>query len=145
MATAARAGDNERRFHDIFVGKAPGTPLLGKKRYASGGVEISVDQSFVHDDREVLIEIDSANMAKLIVGQYVLLNHLRDSDKPAFFLVVHAYRKFNPVRTISNLDLVNQKLFFGKGLAFGAMHFDELSSWGGDVTTLLTIAQRSSN
>jgi len=54
--------------------------LAGKKRYKdpiekADSAEISVDDSILlPDGRLVLIEVDSANMAKLIAGQYALLN-----------------------------------------------------------------------
>jgi hypothetical protein len=123
----AAAGDNERLFEALFEERAPQTSLLGKRRYVRGNVEISVDQSFTHAGTTYLVEVDSGNMAKLLVGQYLLLNCLLSpSDRPAFFVVVHTYKKFNPTRTIANLSLVNQELLQGKGIPFGAIHISSL-------------------
>jgi hypothetical protein len=136
------AGTNERRFKDLML-RAPGVSLLGKRRFSAGDVEISVDESLEYKGTEYLIEIDSANMAKLLVGQYVLLNQLhKKSDRPQFFLVIHAYKKYNPMRTVHNLELVNQQLYEGKGIDFGALHFDQLQDWKGDFQELLSLTHR---
>lgn len=136
------AGTNERRFMQIME-RALDACLLGKRRFVAGEVEISVDTSLEHDGTEYLIEIDSANMAKLLVGQYVLLNQLyAQRSKRAFFLVVHAYKKYNPARTVCNLELVNQQLYGGKGIEFGAVHFDQLESWNGTFQDLLELVSR---
>ena len=83
--TRAAAGDNERVFEALFEERAPETPLMGKRRYVRGNVEISVDQSFTHNGTTYLVEVDSGNMAKLLVGQYLLLNCLlSSSDRPVF-------------------------------------------------------------
>lgn len=50
MTSKARTpvGDNERIFEALFEEQAPRTPLLGKRRFSRGKVQISVDQSFTH-------------------------------------------------------------------------------------------------
>jgi len=107
-------------------------------------VEISVDQSFTDGGITYLIEVDSNNYAKLLVGQYVLLNELCDLPKTHVqFLVVHFYdsrTKYNPQRTINNLDLVNNNLYRGRGIKYGAVHFDDLLTWaGGDAASFLSL------
>ena len=139
MNTRQKAGDNERKFKELFQAKAPETRLLGKKRYESQNVEISVDESFEHGGKQFLVEIDSANIAKLLVGQYVLLNQLRDSKQEYFFLVVHSHKNYHPMRTIHNLQLINEQLYGGNGMAFGAIHFDSLSKWNGGVSGLIEL------
>lgn len=136
-----KAGDNERKFKALFEANAPGTPLTGKQRYKQPGIEISVDQSFEHEGKEFLVEIDSGNMAKLLVGQYVLVNQLRLLPKDAFFLVVHTYKHYNPMRTVNNLHLVNERLYGGKGIPFGAVHIDQLANWSGEIPGLLAMLQ----
>lgn len=131
------AGENERKFEQLFEQKSEGTILTGKKRFALGEVEISVDQSFEYEGKEYLVEVDSANMAKLIVGQYVLLNQLHKLGKDAFFLVVHTYKKYNPMRTVHNLSFVNQGLLAGNGIPFGAIHIEELKNWSGGISGLI--------
>lgn len=132
MTQRTKAGENEHRFAEIMQEKAPEIHLRGKRRFSSGEVEISVDQSLEHDGICYLIEIDSQNIAKLLVGQYVLLNELCKQDKSkVFFLIVHAYEKYNPQRTLSNLQFINEKLYFDKGIKFGAMHISSLDQWQG--------------
>lgn len=117
--------------------------LLGKRRFASGGVQISVDESFESAGIEYLIEVDSGNMAKLLVGQYVLLNilHTEQRLKP-FFLIVHTYKRYNPLRTVRNLQVVNENLFAGNGMSFGALHVDQLAAWNGDLQDMLRRVRR---
>ena len=135
----AKSGDNERKFKDHFEANVSGTPLKGKQRFNLPGIEISVDQSFEHEGKDFLVEIDSANMAKLIVGQYVLINLLRNLPKEAFFLVVHAYKDYKPMRTVKNLQLVNERIYKGKGIPFGAVHITKLTKWSGGVPGLLAM------
>lgn len=136
-----RAGTNEARFRNRM--RQAGITLGGKRRFVHGDVEISVDESLLHNDRQYLIEVDSGNMAKLLVGQYVLLNQLHPrSEQPPFFLVVHAYKGYNPKRTVENLNLVNQQLFGGAGLEFGAMHYSDLANWDGDLDKLFAQVHR---
>jgi hypothetical protein len=137
-----RAGTNERLFKELML--RAGVELLGKRRFVQGDVEISVDESLTHNGRQYLIEIDSANMAKLLVGQYVLLNQLcPQSEPPPFFLVVHLYKGYNPKRTVHNLSLVNRQLYAGKGFEFGAVHFTQLNDWDGDFDELLARVHRA--
>jgi hypothetical protein len=145
MPTRTAAGANERRFEQLFRKYAPDARLLGKKRYVRGDVEISVDQSFVYNNTEYLVEVDSANMAKLLTGQYVLLNQLYPGDKTqAFFLLVHTYRAYNPRRSTNNLALINSELYNGSGIAFGAVHINSLSQgWANCSAGLLSALTRA--
>lgn len=145
MPTKKKAGENERCFENLFKRNVPDTPLQGKKRYVRGEVEISVDQSFLYNDVEYLVEIDSANMAKLLTGQYVLLNQLYTGDKrKAFFLLVHTYREYNPKRSTNNLTLINDDLYGGNGIAFGALHIDSLSQgWTNGVAGFLDLFKQA--
>lgn len=144
MPNRSVAGQNERRFERLFREYASDTELLGKKRYVRGEVEISVDQSFIHKNTEYLVEVDSANMAKLLAGQYVLLNQLYQGDKTrAFFLLIHTYRAYNPRRSTNNLALINNELYGGSGIAFGALHIDSISQgWSNGPEGLLTALTR---
>jgi hypothetical protein len=137
----ARAGTNEKRFQEFM--RKLGVNLEGKQCFKQGNVQISVDESFTHKDKQYLIEIDSGNMAKLLVGQYVLLNQLHPQSRRApVFLVIHNYKGYNPKRTINNLHLINQQLYAGNGLEFGAMHFDQLDGWDGNFDSLLAQVHR---
>lgn len=80
--------------------------FLGKRE----DVNISVDNSISYNKRKVLIEIDSGNVAKLLVGQYFLLNQLikneEKEDIEYIFLVIHYYKDYDPKRTEKNLNLL---------------------------------------
>jgi|GEM_PF-2759545 len=127
------AGDNEKYFHNIVVSKFGDSLFKGGYRYLKktdefGSVEVSVDERIVHPDgRELLIEIDSGNMAKLIVGQYVLLNCLREEDTgKSMFLVVHYYKKYNARRTINNLRAIERLYPEKKWLPYNAICIEEM-------------------
>lgn len=140
-AQRARAGTNEQRFQQLM--QRSGVILEGKRCFKQGNVQISVDESFTYQDRQYLIEIDSGNMAKLLVGQYVLLNQLHSrTSTPPVFLVVHHYKDYNPKRTVHNLHLVNQQLYAGEGIEFGAMHVNQLDGWDGTFDSLLAQVHR---
>lgn len=142
MADRGKAGSNEKQFLKLMKEKLPGTELKGKHRFSNGEVEISVDESLIQNGITYLIEIDSGNMAKLIVGQYVLLNELYDANnkEDVFFIVVHTYKKYNSQRTVSNLTLIKERTYCGSGIRFGAMHIDTLKQWpGGDFSGFSSI------
>eukprot|EP00831_Metopus_contortus_P040181 TRINITY_DN3147_c0_g2_i1.p1 TRINITY_DN3147_c0_g2~~TRINITY_DN3147_c0_g2_i1.p1 ORF type:complete len:180 (-),score=24.80 TRINITY_DN3147_c0_g2_i1:49-588(-) len=68
------------------------------------------------------IEIDSGNMAKLLAGQYALLNGMYGKNKKnVLFLVIHYYKDkktntfYNPERTLKNLNAIQ--------------HFNKKASW----------------
>jgi hypothetical protein len=96
--TAAKAGDNEKNFRKTFTDKFGEGHLDGKRRFhfkwpGHETVSTSVDETIVlPDGRQILVEIDSGNMAKLLAGQYALLNGLCKADRAqTLFLVVHYY------------------------------------------------------
>lgn len=118
------AGDNEKKFRDMVVKKFGNNALGGKRAYSSvfdgyaEKVSISVDQTlFLSDGTSILIEIDSGNYAKLLVGQYALLNGIyRGGHGDTLFLVVHCYKastkgdakEYSPVRTMKNLNAIQK-------------------------------------
>jgi hypothetical protein len=121
------AGDNEKIFRLLFSETNQSITLLGKKVFHINEVTISVDESFKNNDIEYLVEIDSGNMAKLIVGQYVLLNELYNGCKDkAIFVVIHFYKDYKPERTIKNLDLVNTNLYNNKGIKYIVLHINDI-------------------
>ncbi|ANQ21419.1 hypothetical protein BA893_06955 [Vibrio natriegens] len=127
------AGNNEKFFLHTLE-KQFGVGVLGGKRnfnnhqQGSDKVTISVDQSIeLPNGKTLLIEIDSANMAKLLVGQYVLLNGLISSEKEnQVFLVVHYYKDYNPQRTEKNLHEIRRLYNSSNWLKYCAIHKNEL-------------------
>ena len=110
----SKAGDNEKKFRELICGKFPGI-LTGKRNFENKNpkVSISVDDSIEKDGITILIEIDSGNMAKLIVGQFCLLSQMPEilaKPEKYYFLVVHYYDKYNPERTKNNLSFISEKL-----------------------------------
>ncbi len=128
-----RAGNNERIFRETFSQKFGVNVLRGKVRLTSTErlVEVSSDESFVSHDRLVLVEIDSGNAAKLLVGEYILLNELiQNASKfcSTYMLVVHFYKNFNPSRTANLLSYLNDKLYAGHGMPFSVLSWPQLNS-----------------
>ena len=114
------AGDNEKLFIELMTKKFGENCLSGKKTFklkldGYQKATISVDESFSTTNKTILIEIDSGNMAKLLAGQYALLNGMYNWDKSnTLFLVVHYYRDsktgklYSPERTLKNLNAIQQ-------------------------------------
>lgn len=123
------AKDNEKAFKKLFEEAFGRDVLLPGKEYKDPvtDVIISVDNTIDTNDLRVLIEIDSGNYAKLLVGQYMLLNKLYPNDKRTLFLIIHAYKKYNTTRTIKNLRYVNEHYLNNNGLIFCVIHLDEFN------------------
>jgi len=134
------AGTNETAFKKLITSKFNGFNLKGKKRFVENKVNISVDESFKLNNINYLIEIDSGNMAKFLVGQYVLLNQLISENKSDYcFLIVHTYKDYNIDRTLNNLNFINKRLYNNRGLKFGVIHFENISNISGlNIQSLLT-------
>lgn len=120
------AGKNERLFEATFPFPKD---LKGKLIFKSQDydVQISVDNHLELPEQNltVLFEIDSANAAKLIVGQYVLLNELLTDPEKYILVILHYYKGYNIERTVHNLNLVNNQLYQGRGLRFRVFLPDE--------------------
>ncbi|WNW05067.1 hypothetical protein [Vibrio alginolyticus] len=127
------AGKNEKFFIEKFesafgFGKLSGKQNFDNNQKGADKVSISVDQSIkLEDGTTILIEIDSANMAKLLVGQYVLLNGLVNPQKEQnIFLVVHYFKDYNPQRTLKNLKEIRNLYPSSNWLKYCAIHVNEL-------------------
>ncbi len=139
-----KPGENEGRFAELVRSKAPEVTLCGKRRFKVDGVETSVDESLLYGGKHYLIEIDSGNVAKMLVGQYILLNHLSgQSLTNPFFLVVHTHKSYNISRTLKNLDFVDRNILGGKGMPFGAVHLSSLSNWTGGMPGFLELVREA--
>lgn len=137
----AKAGSKEETVFSVLREKVSGLVLSGKRRFQTENVEISTDESFTYNGVNYLVEVDSGNMAKVLVGQYVLINALQGPEKErSFFIVVHTYKKYNPQRTLSNLAFVNQQFFANAGVPYGVIHLNSLKQWsGGNVEQLVAL------
>ena len=149
------AGDNEKDFIGLLEGKFGKGCLSGKRRYTLSldgfdQVEISVDQSLdLEDGRRLLIEIDSGNMAKLIAGQYALLNGMNgDCRDKTSFLVVHYYtdnktgRDYTPQRTLKNINAIQHFSNNESWLKYNAIHIRQFRELVHQSTNLAELADK---
>lgn len=137
------AGGNEKKFEKLLRDKFGDDCLRGRKSFSlrlpdHETAHISVDQSIeLEDGTVILIEVDSGNMAKLIAGQYVLLNGMYDRDRSkAHFLVVHYYKDYNPERTLKNLNAVQH--FGGREhwISYSAFYIDDFARMIGETACM---------
>lgn len=130
------AGNNEKKFIEMCKSYGIADLLKGKKVFdnretdLNRKVSISVDNSIKSsDNKDILIEIDSGNMAKLIVGQYTLLNILCSENnkniEDIIFIVIHYYKDYNTQRTIKNLELVSKIMPNKKAIKFKVYNLEE--------------------
>ena len=147
------AGSNERLFRELIIQKFGNNCLSGKKRFSIGlddfpKVSISVDESIEKNDKTILIEIDSGNMAKLIAGQYALLNGMYGGDRTkTLFLVIHYYQDgkthalYNRDRTLKNLNAIrhfNPKANWISFNAYNIEEFQEILDNSNSLESLIT-------
>lgn len=117
-----KAGDNEKRLASTIT--SLGIKLQGK--YTMSGFEkivTSVDQLILHNGYRVLVEIDSYNMAKVVAGQYAILDGMlknKNDNKNIIFIVVHCYKGYDPKRTEKHLNFINKYVFKSKGIPYKA-------------------------
>ncbi|CAI8856760.1 putative mRNA-degrading endonuclease RelE of RelBE toxin-antitoxin system [Pseudomonas sp. IT-P258] len=135
------AGDNEKKLRRLVLERFGEKALSGKRSYASfidghdDKVYISVDDTiFLPDGSAILIEVDSGNYAKLIAGQYALVNGLFDGVREkTLFLVVHFYKsskdkkEYTSGRTIKNLNAIQKFNPEAVWLPYAVLTFSEFS------------------
>ena len=120
------AGSNEKKFTKLIRDKL-GFELDGKWVFKTldSTASISVDNSINDADTQILFEIDSGNMSKLLVGQYTLLNILHPKPENTIFVVVHYYRNYSSIRTLENFRLVNKYNLDSSGIRFVVFNINE--------------------
>lgn len=148
------AGDNEDLFRRLMIKKFGTDCLSGKKSYSLKldgfpKASISVDESISQNDRTILIEIDSGNMAKLLAGQYALLNGMYDGPKSnTLFLVVHYYRDCNTGslysrdRTLKNLNAIQHFNPEADWIPFNAFNIEEFEKLMSESESLEELVQK---
>lgn len=116
----ATAKTNEKKFRDLVSASFGEDVLKGSKTFKnpSADVSISVDETIEIGGKKILFEIDSGNYAKLLVGQYVLLNQIIEDSEDLLFVIVHYYKDYNEERTRKNLEFINNTLYNNKGIQF---------------------------
>ncbi len=147
-----RAGTNEALFKRLIRDRF-GLVLLGKRAWRNPppySVGISVDETIETEDYRLLIEIDSGNYAKLLVGQYMLINALNgeSSDhRKDIFVVIHyngvnTENPFNPERTRMNLRLCNQTFLSGDGIPFLVFNIGGFNEFISNIPSLEVLNSR---
>ena len=114
---------NERNFWRRLNHKNGAICIPGHAKYPpkakKSDPSISIDGKIAVGKRCILIEIDSGNAAKLLIGQYVLLNlFYRGGRNKTLFLVVHYYKGYNAERTRKHFEFVAREVLQRKALPF---------------------------
>jgi len=73
-------------------------------------LQVSVDFIWDTNGIKILFEVDSYNAAKIVFGQYVLLNHTKEYQNNCILIVIHCYKYYNSERTKKYLDFAQEKL-----------------------------------
>ncbi|MBO5907375.1 MAG: hypothetical protein J6Q85_04420 [Clostridia bacterium] len=129
------AGDNEKNFRMRMTGNIK-SKISFKHKDSKSNVYISVDGHFEYNGRLYLVEVDSGNEAKLLAGQYILLNSIYKQDviegrmyapKDCVFLVIHFYNDYNVERTKNVLSFLKNKL--NLEISFLAIHQENIKDW----------------
>lgn len=73
-------------------------------------VETSIDFQIEHEGKIYLFEVDTYNTAKVLFGQYLLLNNYIDEPEKYVYIPVHYNLKFNIIHSYNHLDYAYKKL-----------------------------------
>ena len=102
--------DNEKR----ILNKLNDTYSLNLQKSSSGKIkddlQVSVDFIWDLEGYKILFEVVSYNVAKIVFGQYVLLNHTNEYKKNSILIVIHCYKNYNKQRTEKYLNFAKEKL-----------------------------------
>ena len=102
--------DNEKRIlSDLNL-----TYNLNLEKSTKGRIKddlhVSVDFIWEINGIKILFEVDSYNAAKIVFGQYVLLNHTKEYQNNCILVVIHCYKNYNIERTKKYLNFAQEKL-----------------------------------
>jgi hypothetical protein len=102
--------ENEKRILSILNQ----TYSLDIEKSKSGKIkddlQISVDFIWELNGIKILFEVDSYNAAKILFGQYVLLNHTKEYQNNCILIVIHCFKNYNLKRTEKYLKFAQEKL-----------------------------------
>ena len=121
-----KAGKNENNLVDCFSKIIPFTKERKMLTVCGDTVETSVDLSFTDKETgtKYYIEVDSYNMAKVVLGQYILLNQTKLKMENCVFVVIHFYKGYNPARTKAYLKFAQVK--YGCTICASVFHVDAM-------------------
>jgi hypothetical protein len=102
--------DNEKRIlSDLNL-----TYNLNLEKSTKGRIKddlhVSVDFIWEINGIKILFEVDSYNAAKIVFGQYVLLNHTKEYQNNCILIVIHCYKNYNIERTKKYLNFAQVNL-----------------------------------
>jgi len=127
-------------FEKLIKGKlidSKGRPIL-QKPINFGKLKklyTSVDANFIYDSTLYYVEVNTYNVPKPLIGQYILLNQLFDKvneeslkkytlSNTKLVLITKA-ATLNRFTIIKYLDFVNKKFFKGNGLKYIVIEYDD--------------------
>lgn len=128
--TAKKVMFSERNGRDYFLfnnrEKQDKLTKIVRKKEKGFRWELYKDEKVSINPKYRMIKI-AGNMAKLIVGQYTLLNILCNSIEKSniVFIVIHYYKDYNTKRTEKNLKLVSKAVFNDNGIRFKVFNIKE--------------------
>ncbi|MDP1726764.1 MAG: hypothetical protein Q8M15_08270 [Bacteroidota bacterium] len=73
-------------------------------------VETAIDFQIEFDGKTYLFEVDTYNTAKVLFGQYLLLNNFIIDPEKYIYVPVHYNSKFNIIHSFNHLDYASKKL-----------------------------------
>ncbi len=73
-------------------------------------VETAIDFQIEYGDKTYLFEVDTYNTAKVLFGQYLLLNNYIQEPEKFIYIPVHYNSKFNIIHSFNHLDYASKKL-----------------------------------
>lgn len=73
-------------------------------------VETSIDFQIEHEGKIYLFEVDTYNTAKVLFGQYLLLNNYISEPEKYVYIPVHYNNKFNIIHSYNHLDYAYKNL-----------------------------------
>jgi len=112
---------NENKFFSQFNSLEKGRKITVNKHIGT-----SIDFSFKDEEKEYLIEVDSYNMAKCVVGQYILLHCAPEIKNSSVFVIVHFHKDYRKHRTINHLNFIKSK--FNISIPFVVFEWTELNN-----------------
>lgn len=96
--------DNEKLILTQLIENFKPTIEKASSEVIIDNLNVSVDFIWKEKDLTFLFEIDSYNAAKIIFGEYVLLNQVKAYKSNCILVIIHCYKNYNVKRTKKYLD-----------------------------------------
>ena len=95
--------NNLNQAYDLVIEKASSARI-------NNDLQVSVDFIWKEENLTLLFEVDSYNAAKIIFGEYVLLNQVKSYKGNCILVIIHCYKKYNIERTKKYLKFAEDNL-----------------------------------